>query len=353
MRRASRRGVSCPSEVCAALGRASVAPHGYSKTRWGRRRRYRCTACGRTFGATAGTAYARLQHSTSKFDRVVALSVEGMSKAAIARVERLSWSTVARWLERAAEAARRFNASRTRGFVLRELQLDEMRAFVESKKRVSWVFAAIEVWSRLWPATVVGSRTYRNTRRFVSAAMHEGHPTERPLITTDGFKYYAPVLRRLVGPACILGQVIKRVRKDRVVTVGRKLVIGSTWKLEDALARSEDSTKLNTSFIERLNLTIRRGCAFLARKTPAHARRRRTLEEQLELFRCYYNFIRPHGALRFGREVRTPAMQAGLAKKRLRFRDVFTYRGRPLRFTLVGSRLWGFDGGDQLLRRAA
>ena len=110
-----------------------------------------------------------------------------------------------------------------------------------------------------------------------------------------------------------LGQVIKKLRKDRIVTVGRKLVIGSTWKLEDALLASEDSTKLNTSFIERLNLTIRRGCSYLARKTTGHARVRRTLVEQLELFRCYYNFIRPHSSLRFGREVRTPAMQAGSA----------------------------------------
>ena len=44
----------------------------------------------------------------------------------------------------------------------------------------------------------------------------------------------------------------------------------------------------------------------------------------LELLRCYYNFVRPHMALRFGRDVRTPAMQAGLVAKRLTFRDVFT-----------------------------
>jgi len=40
--------------------------------------------------------------------------------------------------------------------------------------------------------------------------------------------------------------------------------------------------------------------------------------------RCYYNFVRPHGGLKFGPEVRTPAMQAGLADKRPTFRDVFT-----------------------------
>lgn len=36
-----------------------------------------------------------------------------------------------------------------------------------------------------------------------------------------------------------------------------------------------------------------------------------------------YNFVRPRRALRFGRETRTPAMQAGLATRRLTFREVF------------------------------
>lgn len=41
---------------------------------------------------------------------------------------------------------------------------------------------------------------------------------------------------------------------------------------------------------------------------------------------CHYNFIRPHRALKFGREIRTPAMQAGLTDRRLSFRDVFEQR---------------------------
>jgi hypothetical protein len=40
----------------------------------------------------------------------------------------------------------------------------------------------------------------------------------------------------------------------------------------------------------------------------------------LELLRCYYNFVRPYRVPRFGREVRTPAMQAGLIGKRLTLR---------------------------------
>ena len=54
------------------------------------------------------------------------------------------------------------------------------------------------------------------------------------------------------------------------------------------------------------------------------------LDEHLELLRCYYNFVRPHGALKFGREIRTPAMQVGLTTRRLTFRDIFLATTIPL-----------------------
>ena len=50
----------------------------------------------------------------------------------------------------------------------------------------------------------------------------------------------------------------------------------------------------------------------------------------MELLRCYYNFVRPHGALKFGREIRTPAMQASLTTRRLTFRDIFFATTIPL-----------------------
>ena len=111
---------------------------------------------------------------------------------------------------------------------------------------------------------------------------------------------------------------------NRVSKVERRLLIGSRWRLAEALANSEDSSRLNTAFIERLNLTIRQGSAYLSRRSPCHARSREHLDDHLELLRCYYNFIRPHMALNFGKDTLTPAMQAGLASKRLTFRDIFT-----------------------------
>jgi hypothetical protein len=155
-----------------------------------------------------------------------------------------------------------------------------------------------------------------------------------PLITTDGFKFYERVIGRVFGPACVYGQVIKTRRNDRVVRVERRAVIGA-GKLKQALRNSEDSLKLNTSFVERLNLAIRQGSSYLGRRTICQARWKQYLDDHLELVRCHYNFVRPHQALKFGREVRTPARQAGLTKRALTLREIFSSRELFLASTKV------------------
>ena len=153
----------------------------------------------------------------------------------------------------------------------------------------------------------------------------------RPLIATDGFEYYVGAVARLFGSACVYGQVLKTRRNNRVVRVERRVKIGTANRLKAALWESEDSETLNTSFVERLNLTIRQASAYLRRRSPCHARGADQLRSHVELVRCHYNFVRPHRALRFGRETRTPAMQARLVSRRLALSDIFTGRLVTLR----------------------
>jgi len=84
------------------------------------------------------------------FDQVVTVSVEGLNKSAIARVERIGWNTVDRWLEKASDCSRRFNDQELTGFKATELQADEIRTIIQAKQQPIWIFAAIEVWSRFW-----------------------------------------------------------------------------------------------------------------------------------------------------------------------------------------------------------
>jgi len=325
------RPQSCPVADCSSqlasrgdTARAEIIAHSSYKTARGKTRRWLCKSCGKTFIARHGTAYHRLRSSPATFDRAVQMNVEGMGKAAIGRLEGVSAATIGRWLERAARCATRLFDHVTRGIETFELQADEVRTYTWDRENRQYVFALVEVSSRLWLSREVGSRTRRNCRLLLRDARNRcafGQP--RVLIMTDPFKFYAPEIRRAWGPTCVHVESGKIIRGGRVIRVHNRLVLGSEHHLRAARERCEDSKKLNTAYIERLNLLIRRSLACMQRKTTSAAKTRAKLTEAIDLLRCYYNFVRPHGALKFGREVRTPAQQAGLVTKRLTFRDIF------------------------------
>ncbi len=253
----------------------------------------------------------------------------------------MAWGTVARWLELAAIYAKRFNNRMLKGFVIHKLQADEIRTFVGAKKRVIWVLTTLEVWSRLWVSARLGRRSLQEIKNAILNTLQRGLIQHRFLFTTDGFEMYEWAAKRLLRGVCIYGQVIKKRRENRVVRVDRRLFLGTQAELEEALFHSEDSSTLNTSFVKGHNLTIRQGCSYFGRRKPCHARRTEFLEGQVALLMAYYNFLRPHRALKFGTTVRTPATQAGLAKKRLSFREVFTTQVTFLLFILIAIRFQG------------
>jgi hypothetical protein len=76
------QSLSCPTKHCPPSGKGDVGAiirHGFYTTRWGKRRRYQCQTCGKTFCSTTGTPYYRLQHRRSTFDEVTSLSVAGVN----------------------------------------------------------------------------------------------------------------------------------------------------------------------------------------------------------------------------------------------------------------------------------
>jgi transposase-like protein len=165
-----------------------------------------------------------------------------LNKSAIARVEGIGWNTVDRWLEKASTCGRRFNDEKTTGFRASELQADEIRTIIQGKQQPTWIFAIIEVWSRLWTSTVVGRRSYHNALALFRDVAERTKHENIPLITTDGFEFYERVIWQVFGPACIYGQVIKTRRNNRIVKVKRRSVIGAEERLEERLQRSEDSS---------------------------------------------------------------------------------------------------------------
>ena len=307
----------CQNEKCqdhGKFGKGNIIRHSKYTTRQGRRRRYLCKPCKKTFCSTKGTQYYRLHKSRSDVDAVVQMTVEGVGVSSISRIKRLSWNTIASWQYLACQAVGKFSDNKLRGTELIELQADEIRTFSGTKKKPMWIFVAIEVWSRMWISKVVGSRNYRNVKTLLNQVIDSCRIVNPFIFTTDGFDPYSWVTRNFLSPICLYAQVIKKRRKNRVINVERRMIFGTKSKMEQLLFESEDSSTINTSFIERLNLTIRQSCAYLGRRTACYSRRKDLLDDNLALQMCYYNFTRPHSALKFGGEIWTPAINEGSTK---------------------------------------
>lgn len=298
--------------------------HSLLRTRHGTKHRWRCKACGQTFTANRGTAYHRLRSSPARFDRAVPLVIGGTTQASIARSEGLSPSTVRRWIDRASRAAHDFSQRAVKNVEPVEIQIDELRSYAGHRENRQFVFAAIDVSARLWLASTVGKRTRRSCRFVLREARNRCKAAgQRVLIVTDPFKFYAPEVQLTWGRTCVHVESGKIIRSNRIVRVNNELVWGTEEQLEEVRSRCEDSKSINTAFIERLNLTMRKSLSCLQRKTNSAAKTREALAARIDLLQVYYNFVRPHRSLKFGGKLRTPAQQAGLVTRVLSLRDVF------------------------------
>ena len=265
-------GMACAKRGCDARGKLglNIVGHGSCPTKWGRRWRYRCTVCGGTVSTHTGTAYSGRRCARREFDQGASLRVEGVSISATARVTGHARNPLARWLERASTAAKRFNQQMLRDVEIIELQADARCTFIGNKSRATWLCAAIEVCSRLWAGSVLGRRSSRHATAVLNDVILRGRVVGFPLIATEGFEYYVGGIERLLGSACVSGHVLKTRRNDRGGRVERRRRIGPAGRLQAALWESEDAETLHTSFVERLNLTIRPGSASVRRRSPCH-----------------------------------------------------------------------------------
>jgi hypothetical protein len=129
----------------------------------------------------------------------------------------------------------------------------------------------------------------------------------------------------------VIGQVVKRYERRRVVDVERRLKRGSFSQLRSLLDQTQGGGGvLNTAYIERLNATFRARLAVLARRTRGLARQRRGLHAGMYLVGTVYNFCAYQASLSTdaasGPSHATPAMAAGLTSHRWSMTELVEYR---------------------------
>jgi IS1 family transposase len=221
----------------------------------------------------------------------------------------------------------------------------------ENNTQVLWLWVAVDPLTKLVPAVLLGPRTQESAHRLVHAVHSVLAPGGVPVVTSDGLRLYYYALTAHFGrwvrsgrqrawqvaDTLLYGQVQKIHRRRRLVRVHYHMRCGTLGDLRAVLQSLGLSGRLNTAFVERVNLTLRQSVAALTRRTWSTARYAPRLVLEVAWWRAYYHFVRPHGSLRVtlpapqsrgGRRQarcyrpRTPAMAAGLTTRRWRVEEV-------------------------------
>jgi IS1 family transposase len=231
---------------------------------------------------------------------VLACLAEGLGMRATARVFEVAPNTMLDWLMEAAEQLTAFAAYFLCELRVTQLQLDELYAMLsavkegtmrEAKaiKRLSrsphWVWMALDPVTKLRVAMDVGERTLALAQRFVHHVSQVLAPDCAPLFVTDSFRahmtallthyghWVQPPWRQATGPVpkprwmplpqVLYAQVVKTVRRRRLVRVQYRVAFGTLEAVQQVLAAC--GWQINTSFVERLNLTLRQHVAAIRR----------------------------------------------------------------------------------------
>jgi IS1 family transposase len=370
----------CPHTGCRYrgwLGRGNLRANGHpSGGPW---RQFQCTSCEGYFPEHHGTIFHGKQVAVELIVRVLACLAEGLGIRATARVFEVDPNTVLGWLVEAAEQLKAFAHYFLCEVHVHQVQLDELYAVLsavkdgelsedEAIKRLSrspqWVWVAIDPVSKLLLAIDVGQRTLAMAQRVVHQVVQVLAPGCVPLFLTDGFKEYTTALLTHYGqwgqperrqaqgpnpkprwmplPQLLYAQVVKTVRRRRLVRVHHRVVCGTLEAIQQVLAAC--GWQINTAFIERVNLSIRQHVAAVGRRVSTLCKGEEGLQQQLVLYQVYYNFCLPHASLHLPLlqpeptkgngsakrwQPRTPAMAAGLTDHVWTLREVLLFRVPP------------------------
>jgi hypothetical protein len=185
-----------------------------------------------------------------------------------------------------------------------------------------------------------------------------------PLFLSDGYSHYLPAIvphcghwvqppqRQVRGPVpqprwiplpeLLYAQVVKTMRRRRIVAVKHRVVFGTTAVVDQVLAAC--GWQINTAFVERLNLSLRQRVAAMRRRSATSCKGEDGLGQQLALFQVYHNCVLPHASLRQALAEPmatngtgsakvwrpcTPAMAAGLTDRVWSLQEVLLYRMPP------------------------
>jgi IS1 family transposase len=300
-----------------------------------------------------GTTFAGLRKPIELIVIVVTLLAYGCPLQAIVHAFGVDERTVADWRDRAGRHCEQVHqALLEQGKLdLVHIQADEIR--IKARGTIAWMGLAMMVSTRLWVAGVVSqTRDRRLADHLLQQVRRCSQKLCELLICTDGWSAYPNRIKSAfrqkvkktagrgrccleVWPGLAIGTVIKCTINKRLKEVVRHMAHGSLEQALKLLQASKGGTMLNTSFIERLNGTMRERLAALTRKCRHASSKLQAFHTGMYLIGCTYNLCWFHHELSksvgkggLGMPC-TPAMASGLTDHIWSVFELLSYKVAP------------------------
>jgi IS1 family transposase len=342
-------------------------------------RQLQCVSCHGYFYETVGTILHGKHTSPDLIVWVIACLAEGLGIRGTARVFGIDANTVLQWLVEAAEQLQAFSDYFLHELHINQVQLDELYAVLRAvrngdmseaeaveqfSRSPHWVWTALDPETKLLLCVRVGERTLAMAQSVLHQVAQALAPGCVPLFLSDGYAHYLtaivthfgcwvqPLRKQVTGPVpkprwmplpgLLYAQVVKTMKRRRIVEVKHRVVFGTKAAVDQVL--SACGWQINTAIVERLNLSLRQRVAAIRRRSASSCQSETGLTQPLILFQAYHNFVLPHASLRLpltdsmethGKgsaklwQARTPAMAAGLTDHVWSLREVLLFRVPP------------------------
>jgi IS1 family transposase/transposase-like protein len=339
----------CPNKSCQYYGipfpSGKLIKNGSS---YGQRQAL-CRACGGSVSMSYATAYYGLESDPVIFETAVRALAEGNSIRATGRIFEIDKDTICDWLIRASLHCRSVILYFWNQLHVTECQLDELWSFVHTKESHlpfakiysesygdAWVWLAFAPVSRLVLAFVIGKRVQENANLLLDR-VKDVTDAHIPFFTSDQLPEYDDALLHTYGvwvqperkgtrgrfpqprlvpvENLLYAQVVKVRENGHLKEVKTKIIFGKPEVIAEKRANSVVSSAINTSFVERDNLTQRQSNRRLTRKTNGFSKEISWFEKQLWLSMAYYHFVLPHHSLRQPLNTPEPTRGMGTPKK--------------------------------------
>lgn len=255
--------------------------------------------------------------SAGKRTDVIRCLVDGSSLRATSRMTGVSLNTVTKLLVAMGTVCSIHQDQLMRNLTSERLQVDEIWSFVyakarnvpEGKRGVAgdvWTWVVIDADTKLVPSYRIGPRDYRTAVAFMDDL--QKRLANRVQLTTDGYKVYLDAVRETFGHEVDYAQLIKVYGRDESRKPERRYSPAVCLEAIPApMIGNPVGAHISTSYIERLNLTMRMSMRRYTRLTNAFSKKLENHAAAISLHFAYYNLCRKHKTLGT-----SPAVAAGV-----------------------------------------